>query len=76
MADVQKTYRMLRVLEYTGSLNFINAAMEKRGVKGTQSFFGNPLGTIREAILGDTVELIEDYGKDYEQVTGEEKSNG
>ena len=77
MADEQKTYRMLRVLEYTGSLEFINKAMEQRGVKGTRLIStGNPPAVIREAILGDTAELIDDYGKDYVVVMEAEKDNG
>lgn len=44
-------YRFLRVLEYVGTVERLNEARERRGVKGTQHFGGNL--TIYEGILGD-----------------------
>lgn len=70
MAD--SAYRLLRILEYTGSREFIDDAMERRGVKGTKRV-PSLGGVIREALLGDTPELIDDYIKDYGKAEEEEQ---
>lgn len=55
MSENVKIYRMLRVLEYTGTREFIDEHTTKRFVKGTKELKS---GTIREYILGDTTELL------------------
>jgi hypothetical protein len=50
------TYRILRVLEYEGSLEWITRQMELRGVKGTHKVMD---GIIREGIIGDPVLLLD-----------------
>jgi len=55
--------RILRVIEYVGDLEWVQACITKRTLKGT---LVTTYGTIREAILGDTMELLEavvDEGK-------------
>lgn len=47
--------RVLRVIEYVGTEDFIRACIDRRQVKGTMI---HPNGTIREAVLGDTPELL------------------
>lgn len=47
--------RILRVLEYTGTDEFIRRCIDGRQVKGTMV---RVHGTIREAILGDTAEIL------------------
>lgn len=49
--------RMLRVLEYTGDASFIREQIERRGVKGSREV--RPGCWIREAIIGDTSELLD-----------------
>lgn len=51
-----KQYRMIRVIEYVGDEEFINEHRTMRGVKGTRLCRG---GIIREAILGDTDEILD-----------------
>lgn len=50
--------RILRVIEYTGTDEFLQYCIDNRQVKGTKTL-GN--GTIREAILGDTPEILSRY---------------
>lgn len=48
--------RMVRILVYEGSVEWINRCLMQRGVKGSQT-----LGTgcvIREALLGDYIEML------------------
>ena len=47
--------RILRVIEYVGTDEFLHACVDNRQVKGTRTF---PDGIIREAILGDTPEIL------------------
>lgn len=54
--DGNKTYRWLRVLEYVGTLGFINDAVAKRNVKGSKTL---TKGEIRESFIGDTPMAIE-----------------
>ena len=59
MPEPKKTYRVLRILEYEGDEGFIKFHLENRGVKGTREFKGGTgKGLIREAVLGDTAEII------------------
>ncbi len=48
--------RILRVIEYVGTDEFLRKCIEERTVKGTKTI---PMeGIIREAILGDTPEIL------------------
>lgn len=50
--------RLIRVLVYEGSPEWIAEALAKRGVKGS---YVTPRGVIKEAIVGDFLEeVIED----------------
>lgn len=52
-------YRILRVLEYTGTREQIDRAIEMRQVKGTSPTNWNKGElVIREAIIGETAELL------------------
>lgn len=57
MPDQTKIVRRLRVLEMVGTEEFVNACIERRTVKGSHV---TPNGSIREAILGDTNEILTD----------------
>ena len=59
--------RILRVIEYTGTDEFLNACIEKRQVKGTMTV---PNGCIREAILGDVPEILT-WGDSHRDMGGE-----
>jgi len=49
--------RILRVIEYVGDDEFLAACIDKRVIKGT-FIPGRPGCYIREAILGDTPEIL------------------
>jgi len=58
-------HRILRVLEYVGTPDFIRDAVDRRTVKGRHEIRGNPRdgrsnvhGYIQEAILGETAEVV------------------
>lgn len=53
-----KTVRMLRFIEYIGTPEFISNCIARRGLKGTRIL---PGGFMREAILGDTAEVLSEY---------------
>jgi hypothetical protein len=50
------TKRILRVLEYVGPAEWIDHCISNRQVKGTHTLSSNCF--IREAILGETSELL------------------
>ncbi len=52
--------RILRVIEYVGSDEFLTACIEQRQVKGTKVCADDCY--IREAILGDTAEILKPAG--------------
>lgn len=52
----KRPVRLLRVLEYVGDREWIDATIERRGVKGTYNVGANR--RIREAIIGETNELF------------------
>lgn len=54
--DSTKTVRILRVIEYVGTPSFITDCINQRGVKGIRIIHGK--GFIREAIIGETVEVL------------------
>ena len=54
----KKTMRVLRFIEYVGTPDFINDCIARRSLKGTRIL---PGGFMREAILGDTTEVLSDY---------------
>ena len=58
----QKRYRVLRVLEYEGSLEFIQATINNRTVKESITFASHGCEdcVIREGFIGDVVDLIHD----------------
>lgn len=58
--------RLIRVLVYEGSPEFIQNIMSGRGVKGS---YRTPHGQIKEAIIGDFLEEV------FERVIPEEPSN-
>lgn len=52
-------YRVLRVLEYVGTREAVDAALENRQVKGTvPPTWDRGRIRIREAVLGDVAELL------------------
>ncbi|KKK51545.1 hypothetical protein LCGC14_3113900 [marine sediment metagenome] len=53
----KKTVRVLRFIEYVGTPEFIDDCIARRGLKGTRVL---PGGFMREAILGDTAEVLSD----------------
>lgn len=62
-----KVYRMLRVLEYVGTQEFIEQHWRNRAVKGmgptSYNSVGPAKGVIREAVIGELPELlVGDYG--------------
>jgi hypothetical protein len=50
-------YRVLRILEYVGDREWVDEQIAKRQVKGSYGL-PNGRGVVREAIIGDTVELL------------------
>lgn len=52
-----KQYRVLRVIEYVGEREWVDEQIAKRGVKGSY-IVPNGRGVIREAIIGETAELL------------------
>lgn len=59
MTDTPKRYRLLRVLEYVGTREWIEDAIRQRGVKGSvPRNWGRMDGTIREALVGDVIEEV------------------
>lgn len=51
--------RVLRIIEYTGPREWVERQIASRGVKGTCAMPFVPKGcSIREAVLGDTMELL------------------
>lgn len=55
--------RVLRVLEYVGDREWVDEQIAKRGVK-VSFVMRNGRGMIREAIIGDVVELLDDNESD------------
>lgn len=53
--------RVIRVLEYVGERKWIEAILAQRGVKGTRVIENG--GVIREAIVGDFPEIVEEREK-------------
>lgn len=55
--------RVLRVLEYTGTREWVELAIKIRAVKGEMAIRSNPRfrGVIREAVLGETIEVIDTF---------------
>lgn len=54
-------YRVLRIIEYVGEREWVDEQITKRQVKGTH-WIPNGRGVIREAIIGDTAEVVDiDY---------------
>lgn len=53
---MSETHRILRVIEYVGTPEFIRDAIDKRSVKGRRDVPGK--GYITEAILGETAEVL------------------
>ena len=51
-----RTARILRVIEYVGTTEFISDCINQRGLKGTKIIPGK--GFMREAIVGETIELL------------------
>ena len=51
------TARALRIIEYVGEPDWVAHCLEHRGVKGTRDC---GRGFIREALLGDTLEFLDD----------------
>ncbi len=49
--------RALRILEYVGEPEWVAKCLENRSVKGTRDC---GRGFIREALLGDTLEFLDD----------------
>lgn len=49
------TQRLIRVLVYEGSPEWIQMILARRGVKGSYTC---PNGTIREAVVGDFLEEV------------------
>jgi len=60
-------YRLLRILEYVGDREWIDDQIAKRNVKGTYDRLPNGR-VIREAIIGDTVELLESESPEFTPV--------
>jgi hypothetical protein len=59
MSSPEPLYRVLRVLEYTGTREAVDKALEQRQVKGTAPIGWNSGALrIREAVLGDVAELL------------------
>jgi hypothetical protein len=52
-----KKYRVLRIIEYVGEREWVDEQIAKRGVKGSY-VVPNRRGVVREAIIGDTAELL------------------
>ena len=59
----EKRVRILRVIEYIGTPEFVDNCIMRRGLKGTKIIPHQ--GYMREAILGDTAEVIKE-GKEGE----------
>ena len=55
-----KKYRLLRVLEYEGTMEFIKQSLANRVVKGTMPRFGGKdSDVIRESIIGGVEGFVE-----------------
>lgn len=54
---MKEQVRFLRVLEYTGDLDWVLEQVEKRSVKGSHVI--GTRGTIREAMIGDVPTLLQ-----------------
>lgn len=63
-------YRVLRILEYVGDRDWVDDQIAKRQVKGSY-VIPNGRGVVREAIIGDTVELLTTI-----ETNGEPDANG
>jgi hypothetical protein len=50
-------YRALRIIEYVGDRDWVDEQIAKRQVKGS-FVLPNGRGVVREAMIGDTVELL------------------
>jgi hypothetical protein len=50
-------YRVLRIIEYVGDRDWVDDQIAKRQVKGSY-VIPNGRGVVREAMIGDTVELL------------------
>lgn len=49
-------YRVLRIIEYSGTREWVDRQIAQRSVKGTRVVANG--GTLREAIIGDVPELL------------------
>jgi hypothetical protein len=49
-------YRVLRIIEYSGTREWVDKQIANRSVKGTRVVVNG--GTLREAIIGDVPELL------------------
>ncbi len=56
MTKYEDQVRIIRILEYTGTREFVERSLINRGVVKQKE---TPNGIIREAILGEFAELIE-----------------
>lgn len=54
--DQEPVHRILRVIEYVGTADFVRNSIDKRGVKGSYRLKD---GVIREGLIGETAEVIE-----------------
>lgn len=50
-------YRALRIIEYVGDRDWVDDQIARRQVKGSY-VLPNGRGVVREAMIGDTVELL------------------
>lgn len=53
-----ETHRLLRVIEYTGTSEFIRNSINRRSVKGHLDVRD---GVIREALIGETAEVLNSF---------------
>ena len=49
-------HRVLRIVEYVGEPEWVEASLQQRAIKGRVEF---PRGYIQEAVVGDTAEVLE-----------------
>ena len=68
----EKMYRILRIIEYSGTRAWVEACVEQRSVKGTHRI--NAECVIREAIIGEVVHEL-DLGEIAANLEEKEKLN-
>lgn len=72
---VQPIVRVLRVIEYIGTRDWVDKQIENRSLKGSSSRFLKGDGTITEAIIGETAEVLRSFNEQFCESRSQQKED-